>query len=321
MKIVKFLFEHDKKPHRGLLPEEWVVVGYLVFTLLLMLFMSTRIVNPQAMLSMRLQVAAIIVAMWAVYRMVPCRFTRLLRASAQVALLSLWYPDTYEFNRLLPNLDHVFAQADQQLFGYQPALLFADAWSHPVFSELMHMGYASYFPLIALVFLFYFIYRNQEFGRATFIMLTSFFVFYLVFLFLPVAGPQFYYLAAGIDNIAHGVFPNVGDYFLNHQEMLPTPGWSDGLFYQTVCQVHAAGERPTAAFPSSHVGITMVLLLLAWRTGNRKLLAVVAFFFTLMCFSTVYIQAHYAVDALAGLVAGVVVYAALSIIYNKVAKN
>jgi len=316
MKWFKFLFEMEKKPRRGLLAVEWIVLGYLVLTLLLMLFMWTRIVNPQAMISMRLETVAITAAMWLVYRLVPCRLVLLLRIGAQLGLLSLWYPDTYEFNRLLPNLDHLFAEADQQLFGCQPALLFAERFSHPVFSELMHLGYVSYFPLIALVTLYYFLFRYADFMRATFIILASFFIFYVVFIFLPVTGPQYYYLPAGIEHIARGEFPNVGDYFLTHQEPLTLPGWSEGFFYNMVNLAHATGERPTAAFPSSHVGVTFILVLLAWRSGSRRLLAVVAFFFTVMCFSTVYIQAHYAVDVLAGLVSGLAIYLLLLFGYN-----
>ena len=48
-------------------------------------------------------------ALWLVYRLVPCKLTILARMAAQMALLAWWYPDTYELNRVLPNLDHIFA--------------------------------------------------------------------------------------------------------------------------------------------------------------------------------------------------------------------
>ena len=90
-----------------------------------------------------------------------------------------------------------------------------------------------------------------------------------------------------------------------------SPGNPDGLFYQLVEQAHEAGERPTAAFPSSHVGISTVILLLAWHSGNKRLFLVLLPFFILMCFSTVYILAHYAIDALAGLLTGALMYGVL----------
>jgi membrane-associated phospholipid phosphatase len=239
------------------------------------------------------------------------------RVGVQLALLSWWYPDTYEFNRMFHNLDHVFAGYEQQLFHMQPALLFSQKISNPVFSELMHLGYASYYPLIALVTLYYFLYRYQEFTRATFIILASFFIYYVIFVLLPVTGPQYYYLAAGVDQIAQGHFPNIGDYFATHDEALPIPGWKDGFFYQCVASAHAAGERPTAAFPSSHVGVTTILLFLAWHARNRKLLYTLLPFYILMCFATVYIQAHYAVDVIGGWISAVVIYTVLLFLSKK----
>jgi membrane-associated phospholipid phosphatase len=186
-----------------------------------------------------------------------------------------------------------------------------------VFSELMHLGYASYYPLIALVTLYYFFYRYQEFSRATFIILASFFIYYVVFILLPVAGPQYYYLAAGVDQIAQGHFPSIGDYFATHDDSLPIPGWKDGFFYQCVASAHAAGERPTAAFPSSHVGITTILLFLAWHARNRKLLYTLLPFYVLMCFATVYIQAHYAVDVIGGWISAALIYVVLLFLSKK----
>ena len=122
------------------------------------------------------------------------------------------------------------------------------------------------------------------------------------------AGPTFYYHAVGVDEIAQGLFPSMEDYFRYHQECLPTPGYTDGIFYQLVEMAKAAGERPTAAFPSSHVGVTVVLLFLAWHSGSRKLFYGIVPFFVFMFFATVYIQAHYAIDAVAGLITGILFY-------------
>lgn len=316
-RLLKYLFETEQRPKKGLFVVEWVVIGYLLITLLLMLFMYTKVHNPDSMLWGRFRVVTMTLALWAVYRMMPCRLTRLCRIAAQMALLSWWYPDTYELNRLLPNQDHRFAALEQALFGSQPALTFAQDWNHPVFSELMHLGYASYYPMIIVVTLFYFFRRYADFNRTSFVILTSFFLYYLVFIAIPVTGPQYYYLAAGVDNIAHGTFPDMGSYFNLHAESLPIPGWTKGVFYHLVTDAHNAGERPTAAFPSSHVGVTTILLLLAWQTRNRKLVLCLLPLFVLMCFATVYIQAHYAVDVLGGLATGILLFFLLWYGYGK----
>lgn len=286
------------------MPLEWVVLGYLALTLLIVLFAYTKVQNPDSMIWGRVRIGAITVALWVVYRLVPCRMTRLARVVAQLALLSWWYPDTYEINRMFPNLDHLFAQWEQSLFGFQPALVFCRNFPGHVFSELMDLGYASYYPMIVLVVLYYFFCRYAEFERAAFIVTTAFFAYYVVFVLVPVTGPTFYYKAVGVGQIAQGVFPNVHDYFNYNTSCLPSPGWQDGLFYHLVESAKDAGERPTAAFPSSHVGISTVLMLLAWHSRSRRLLLLLTPFYVLLCFATVYIQAHYAIDAIAGLLSG-----------------
>lgn len=308
MKFFTQLFSIDKSPRRGLLVVEWLVMAYTVFTLLVALFTYTNLQNPDAMIWGRVRVVAMTVALWLAYRLVPCRLTLLARVVAQMSLLAWWYPDTYELNRMFPNLDHVFCRAEQSMFGFQPSLSFASTFSWAPISELMSMGYAAYYPMIGLVAFFYFFARYNEFQRASFILLASFFIYYIVFIFVPVAGPTFYFKAVGIENITNGIFPAIGTYFNTHQECLPTPGYVDGFFYDLVEQAKAAGERPTAAFPSSHVGVSTVCMWLAYHARNRRLLYFMTPFYVFLCLATVYIQAHYAIDAIAGLISGTLLY-------------
>ena len=311
------LLQLEKKPVRGLLAAEWVMMGYLAVTLLLMLFTYTKIENPEDMLWGRVQIVVMTLALWGVYRMIPCRLTLFARIAAQMALLSWWYPDTYEFNRMFPNLDHLFARWEQDWFGCQPALLFSQHFRHPVFSELMDLGYAAYYPMIILVTVWFFFWKYEDFGRASFVILASFFIYYLIYIAVPVAGPQYYYKAVGTETIANGLLPDVGNYFANHQEALTSPGYTDGVFYQMVADAHDAGERPTAAFPSSHVGVSTILMMLLWGARGRKLFFWMLPLYILLCLSTVYIYAHYAVDVVGGWISAVVLYFALTWWYRK----
>lgn len=296
---------------KGLLAVEWIAMGYLLLTLLMMVVLWDKLVSPEQMIKGRITFVLVTLAAWGVYWLKPCRLTMFLRIAVQMVFLSWWYPDTYELNRALPNLDHVFASCEQAIFGCQPALLFSQKVPWGWFSELMCMGYVSYFPLMSILLIYYFFCRYEEFLKAAFVLLGAFFIFYVIFILLPVTGPQFYYLAVGPEQIAAGVFPNLGDWFLTHSERMAAPGWTDGFFYHILEMTHDAGERPTAAFPSSHVGITTVVMLLARRTGSCKLVLGMLPFYILMCLSTVYILAHYAIDALTGLITGVILYFAL----------
>jgi membrane-associated phospholipid phosphatase len=99
---------------------------------------------------------------------------------------------------------------------------------------------------------------------------------------------------------------------------MTAPGWTDGFFYHLLEIAHNTGERPTAAFTSSHVGITTVLILLALRTRSRWLVLIILPFFILMCLATVYIHAHYTIDVLAGLATGILFYYASCALYKRI---
>lgn len=323
MAIKDFFTRDDRfdRFRRHPLAFELVGLAYAFFTLILIAFNLSEYADFKSMMALRLYYIEATVAAFVIYYVRPTRFMLLLRVIVQMVFLSWWYPDTYELNRVLPNLDHVFAQCEQTLFGCQPSLLFSQVVPDGWFSELMCMGYVSYFPLITLTTLYYFFCRYDEFLKASFIILSSFFVYYVIFVLLPVTGPQFYYLAVGTEKIAEGVFPNLGDWFLTHSERMAAPGWSDGFFYHLLDLTHDAGERPTAAFPSSHVGVTTILMMLALRTRCRWLVFTMLPFYVLMCLSTVYIYAHYAIDAIAGFVTAVGFYYALRYIYTTINKK
>jgi len=315
MKLLRQLLKLESKPIRGLLWLEWAMVFYAALTTIFIVANYSRLHDPVQMLFGRGQALVMTLALWGAYRLFPCRLTLFGRVAGQMLFLGWWYPDTFELNRIFPNLDAFFAQAEQSLFGFQPALTFCQNFASPFVSELLTLGYVSYYPMIAAVLLFYFFFRYERFLRSAFIILASFFLFYIIFVLLPVAGPQFYFQAVGTDVIAQGQFPNLGDYFYrlpfeitNEDQMLPIPGWKDGFFYRLLVEAHNAGERPTAAFPSSHVGITTVVLWLAHEARNRRLLFTMIPLAVLMFFATFYIQAHYAIDAIAGLVVGTIMY-------------
>ena len=78
----------------------------------------------------------------------------------------------------------------------------------------------------------------------------------------------------------------------------------------------SSGERPTAAFPSSHIGISLIIVMLAYRI-NRRIFAVMLPVFLLLCCATVYIKAHYLVDAIAGLLSGTMLYYLTSWVYRR----
>lgn len=291
---------------RRMLPIEAVTLTYTIFTALLIVLLWQRIDDPLRLLEGRAFVVLGMAILALIHKHHPNAWTMFLRYLFPLSLLGYWYPDTYEFCQLFPNLDHVFASADQTLFGCQPSIRFSQMLPQKVWSELFHMGYFSYYPLIFATVLLPLATKREQFARTAFIVLTAFFLYYLIYLFLPVAGPQYYFQAVGFDVIETAKFPELGDYFRTHTELAPSPG-PDGFFRNLVEATQASGERPTAAFPSSHVGMSTVLMILLWQ-NRRWMFCVAAPFYFFLCCATVYIQAHYLVDVFGGLVTAFVFY-------------
>lgn len=302
---------------KGLFAIEKITLIYNLLTTILILFLFQRMDHPWHMLLDRGMIAAMTFLLMYLYRLAPCRFSAFVRVILQMSLLSYWYPDTFEFNRFFPNLDHIFATIEQFLFQGQPSIWFSNAFPHLIVSEAFNMGYFFYYPMMLIVVLYYFFRRFELFEKMSFVLVTCFFVYYLIYIFVPVAGPQFYFPAIGMDHVSQGVFPSIGDYFNYHQELLPGPGYQHGFFYNLVEGSQQVGERPTAAFPSSHVGISTILMIMAWRGGGKTLFFCLMPFYVLLCGATVYIQAHYLIDALVGFFSAPLIYFLVNWIFKK----
>lgn len=305
-----------EEEQRCFLAVEKLNLLYNLLTTLLVIIFYERLADPQQMLMGRFLILVGTFALIYAYTKYPSPIMRFARIVGQMALLSYWYPDTFEFNRIFPNLDHIFANAEITLFGCQPALLFEQICNGYWWREAFNLGYWSYYPMIATVTIWYFLKRPKEIEKCTFIIIASFYLYYFIYIFLPVAGPQFYFPVIGDAVAAAGPYPEIGNYFDLHPQITIAQEGKGGLFTSLVGMAQESGERPTAAFPSSHIGISTVLMLLALRS-KRRLAAILLPFYLLLCCATVYIKAHYLVDAIAGLLSGILFYLLTSWIFNR----
>ena len=160
----------------------------------------------------------------------PSEFFRFLRNLYPLLLLAFWYPDIHNYCQVFPNLDHLFADMDQVFFNGQPALTFSVKYSGKFWSELFHFGYFFYYPMIFMGVLLPLLKSRRLCERTAFIVLASFFAFYTIYLFLPVAGPQFYFPLLIDNNVAQGFFRPLGNYFATHAYAAPTMVVEPGLF-------------------------------------------------------------------------------------------
>jgi len=177
--------------------------------------------------------------------------------------------------------DAVFAAADQWIFGFQPSREFFAAFGHVSwFNELMFGSYFVYFVLlIGTPWLAYLGRRRDEARRQLFVALAAMTCLSTFYIFFRVQGPKYYFedlRNAWYDGIEGGVFV---------------------AFFKAVFSVTVLSG---AAFPSTHVALASVSVVGAARI-DRRLLPPYLIAAILIIASTVYIYAHYAVDALGGL--------------------
>ena len=211
-------------------------------------------------------------------------FFQLLQNILVFALMTFLYKETAMLNTLIfPKIDEFLSNLDQNIFKFQPSIEFSKHFNSLFFSELFYFGYFCYYllPLVVLGILYKFLPQKiEEFG---FILISSFLLYYFIFIIIPAEGPQFYF-----------TFPD------NHIE-------AQGIFGNAIKHKKKNGEAPTAAFPSSHVGISWIVIF--WLYQNlRKSVNYFLPFVILLMFSTVYIKAHYFVDVVAGFLTAPIVF-------------
>jgi len=280
---------------------------YVLITSLIVLILNPNLQVMNVLLRARLLVVLIIILLTFFNSIKNWWMIRFSRYAFVGMLLVYWYPETFDINRLMPNYDYLLAGLEQTIFGFQPAQVFNQLYPQRWFSEILNMGYLAYYPLIIGTCIYFFFLSRRIFEKFFFIVLFSFFCYYLIYILFPTAGPQYYYQAIGLDQVNSGVFPKIGFYFDKHQA-LSSIGNNSGFFSQMVQNTQQVGERPTAAFPSSHVGISTLIMILIVKNRQRILLSILFPIYLALVTATVYIQAHYVIDVIAGFTTAFVFY-------------
>lgn len=264
----------------------------LIVTVLLLVSAPHKLLSSTIILN-RVVFLVVFIIMEFIRRKITTRQYQLYNTIVIYALLTLLYNETALYNTIFfPEIDAFLLRADQWLFGFQPAVKFSEILNSFFWSELFFFGYFSYYltPLIII----WLLYKNnsvkiESFG---FVIICSFFIYYLLFILFPAGGPQFFYQQSLRSIEAKGFF-----------------GWA-------IQTIQRYGESPTGAFPSSHVGVSCIILFWLYQHCRKYIFYFVPVVIILV-FSTVYIKAHYAIDVIAGMLTAPAVYYLSKNIYKK----
>ena len=207
---------------------------------------------------------------------------RFVRVVYPVLLTPVLYTELELLNQLHVQgyLDPVVQGWEEAVFGAQLSIVWAELQPWRWLSELMHLGYFSYYLLIPVSAVL--VYRRagqRELHRFAMITGLGFFLCYLAFVVFPVTGPRYLF-----------------------EPLQGEP--ARALLFDAVHAIAQGGSSKGTAFPSSHVAAT-VAAWLGCRRAARGWFRVSALFVLLLTLGTVYGRFHYAVDAVAGVAVGV----------------
>jgi membrane-associated phospholipid phosphatase len=179
----------------------------------------------------------------------------------------------------VPVYDAMVQRWELVAFGSQVSREWWQAMPSRLLSTLLHGAYLSYYLIVSAPAL-YFAWRGdlQAVRRFVLVVIATFVICYLIFIFFPVAGPYY-------------EFPR------------PAAWFTDNLPARLTYEALASGSSYGAAFPSSHVAAALAATLAAARNSRRLGIALLIPT-VLLTLGVVYCQMHYAVDALAGLAVG-----------------
>ncbi len=250
-------------------------LAYFTVAGILILFLRHRVSNWPMLLVLHLAGLAITLAL-----VVNARYFRIAHA---------WYPLLMPILtfQAVAHLSFLFADGwrDRYLLAFEawlfpePPTVWLSRFASPLVTELLEIGYLSYFAILLIVAAVF--YRRANKVGFTGVMAAStlsYILCYTVFIIFPTEGP------------AHT---------LRQLHTVPLPG---GLFHWIVIFIQHGGVHGNA-FPSAHVAGAVAPLIFAWRYAP-KVAAWLTPLVVLLCIGAVYDRYHYASDVFAGVLVG-----------------
>lgn len=187
--------------------------------------------------------------------------------------------------------DELVVAWDRFLFAGHPHTYLRTVIADPAWSELFHAAYLSYYGLLVGAYLYVWTRKPEEFPRFAFVFSGAFVSFLILFAAFPVEGPM---------------------------SGSPVPARAAGPCEWVVDLLYRAGGDTglIGAFPSSHVGLSVVTAL-TLRPARIRTRTMLGLWVGLITISTVYGGFHYAVDAIAGLALGAGLWRGWTWIYDQ----
>jgi len=176
--------------------------------------------------------------------------------------------------------DRALVWLDRSVFGVHLNTAWLAALPGRAFSEMMHLFYFSYYPLLLTVPVLLIVARGTMRREGVLRIAAAYLACFAIYALWPTTGPGF----------LHVSFPD---------------SVSGGLVFQINHAIQNSGDSLGTAFPSSHVAGSVTLTWILWRLGHWRL-GIAGIVITLgVLGATIYTQNDFAVDSLAGVLVSV----------------
>ncbi|MBD3170418.1 MAG: hypothetical protein GF307_13115 [candidate division Zixibacteria bacterium] len=275
-------------------PFDYAVSIYVTIQILLIIIfgdLSFKHISNILLLSIYLMLVYAIAERWSNS---PSKWKLFIRRTYPLFSFVYFYEQTGQFILLIHDryFDYHIVALERMIFGGSPTVML-QAVSHPILNEIMMLGYVSYFFMIPVIGINFYIKRQFEYlERLVTATCIGFFFSYLFFIFYPVKGPRFIL---------------AGEYYMQ------LDGW---IFTPLAAYVINNAGLHGGCMPSSHVAIAVITTLLARRYAPR-LFPYYLYFASTLTIGTFWGRFHYVSDAVAGIIVGVVMFKISEAIMNR----
>lgn len=287
-------------------PIDWITLAFCLWMLILIAFGWNRVSHSEIHFLAYLTIfAGILILLWLtafmqeaakpencpsdvckVMRPKVLKVLQFIRSYYPVVLFLYFFESTTATNKVIFQnwLDPFFQGIDLAIFGYLPSMEWGMRFGNAWLREWMYFAYFSYYLMIIGLPAWFYIKSRKKMDEVVFVLSFVFYICYFIFSWLPVMGGRFIPMAMQwTQQSGSGVFSSIMAYIYTHSP-------------------HLGG-----AFPSSHIAIALVLSMLAFKYF-RKLGAVMLFVTFFLSLATVYCHYHWFIDAVFGVVTGILGY-------------
>lgn len=276
----------------NLLPSDWITILYLAVTSALMLIFLRNLARWYIFLSIHIVAVLGILSL----HLIPDSLSPLLqfvRDWYALGTILIFYWEVKPLTQMVfqGTFDDWIVRWENRLFNGQPSTYLSARFPSVALSEYLHLCYLSYYFIpVSLPAMLYFRGKGEAFFETLFAELFTFNICLIWYIFMPVAGPRYF------------------------EEKIKKPMSNAPLCKLTHAILSRASTKGTA-FPSSHSALAIVVLLCAARYDLVSFVILFPFC-TGLVVGTVYGRLHYALDAVAGVLLGVLTFGLYPIVYG-----